>query len=232
MSRKRQNKRKQRQIQSNTPKFPTLLEVFRARTHNQADYIDSMYENDITLCCGPAGTGKSALAVYQACKCLLNDEYEKIIITRPAVEASGESLGFLPGSADSKLYPYLIPIIEFFKKIIGSKWYETYKREGRIEIVPLALMRGRNFDNAFIICDEAENANFNLLKLLLTRIGFKSKMVISGDFNQSDINLDNNDFKMVFNKLANVPRIGCVSLTDVDIIRNPIISEILKALEN
>ena len=206
-----------------------LKQRIEPKTEGQAEYIDSIQYNDITLCCGPAGSGKTLLAVYYASIALIRGDYNKIILTRPAIEV-GKSLGYLPGSSDQKLYNYLIPLIENFKKFLGKDAFTFLKAQGKIEIVPVQFRRGRNFDNSLIIMDEAENANYEELKLVLTRIGERSKMILSGDFKQSDIDLDDNDFEFVFKKLSNLDGVGCIELTNEDIVRNPIISKILIAL--
>ena len=228
MSRRR--KKRERAIEQKSS-FNRLKKLIKPKTHGQELYFDSIKEKDITLCCGPAGTGKSLIPVYEACKHLVRNDFEKIILTRPAIEAGNQRMGFLPGTADKKLYPYLIPLIEGFKDILGKESFNKLKHEGKIEVVPIAFMRGRNFHNSFIICDEAENATYDELKLLITRIGMRSKMVISGDFRQSDIEdgLDT-DFEYIFNKLRNLDRVGCVKLTNADIVRNKIIEDILRAL--
>lgn len=233
MSRKRQKRRQS--SNSNQTTRVSLKETIRPKTAGQKEYFDAIKNNEIIMCSGPPGSGKTIIPVFLASIALLNKDFEKVIITRPTIEV-GRSIGYLPGSADQKLYNYLIPLIENFKKFLGKEGYSFYKSQGKIEIVPIQLMRGRNFDNSFIICDEAENAYYDELKLLLTRIGMQSKMVLSGDFKQSDIDIKDrvsykdNDFRKIFNKLQDLQRVCCVELGSADIVRNPIISDILAAL--
>ena len=203
-------------------------------TKNQEEYWNILGENEITLCFGPAGVGKSYIAMKRAIDLLWSDEnkYEKIIIVRPAVEAE-EKLGSLPGGLEEKLDPYIYPSYYLLNKIIGKDAREKLAEEGFIEIAALAYMRGWNVDNTILIFEEAQNATPSQMKLLLTRIGFSSKFFISGDLDQSDKYKDKTktglyDAKV---KLGGMKNIGVFEFNDKDIVRNPLITQILKRYE-
>lgn len=203
----------------------------KPKTVNQRDYIRTATENTITFCQGLAGTGKTHIAVGLALEYLFEHKVDKLVITRPVLEA-GERLGFLPGTAEEKLHPYLLPIIDEINHFITMPYYTKLKINREIEIVPLGLMRGRSFHNAFIIADECQNATYEQLKMLLTRIGMNSKMVLTGDIGQSDLPQHySGGFLKIFEALNGVDQVGLARLEDVDIIRNPIIAEILKKLD-
>ena len=212
--------------QGNNTKRKTL----KAKTKNQEGYIKTIKESDVTLCTGPAGTGKTAVAVGLACEYLLDKRIEKIIVTRPVIE-SGKGLGYLPGTFDEKIHPYLIPILEEMEHRLNKNRVQDYRESGLIEVCPLEYMRGRNFHNSFMILDEAQNATFDQLKMFITRIGWGSKAVINGDLDQTDLpeNLTGGLEEFV-DRLENIDGVGISTLTDDDIIRNSIISKILKAL--
>ena len=204
----------------------------KPRTENQKLFIRSIVENDIVFCQGVAGSGKTHIAIGMALEWLLDDKIDKIVITRPVIEA-GEKLGFLPGTAEEKLHPYLMPILDEINYFICMSDYARLKNENRIEIVPLALMRGRNFHDSFIIADECQNASYHQLKMLLTRIGQDSKMVLTGDVGQSDLNRHmRGGFGELYNILQGIESLGFAKLESVDIVRNPIIADILDKLEN
>lgn len=203
----------------------------KPRTINQSDFVRTIAENTITFCQGVAGSGKTHLAVGMALEYLLEDKVNKIIITRPVIE-SGERLGFLPGTAEEKLHPYLLPILDEIGYFIPMSQYGTLKTQHKIEIVPLGLMRGRNFHNAFIVADECQNASYDQLKMLLTRIGNDSKMVLTGDVSQSDLQKYlRGGFIQLMSSLQDIDGIGISELYNIDIIRNPIIGKILSRLE-
>jgi phosphate starvation-inducible PhoH-like protein len=200
-------------------------------TKNQEKYWNILGENEITLCFGPAGVGKSYIAMKRAIDLLWDDtnKFEKIIIVRPAVEAE-EKLGSLPGNLEDKLDPYIYPSYYLLNKIIGKEVREKLKEDGFIEIAALAYMRGWNVDNTILVFEEAQNTTPSQMKLLLTRIGFNSKFFISGDLEQSDKYKDKTktglyDAKV---KLSGIKNIGLFEFDIEDIVRNPLISEILK----
>lgn len=203
----------------------------KARTENQKELIRSIVDNDIVFCQGLAGSGKTHIAVGMGIEALLEDKVGKIVITRPVVEA-GERLGFLPGTAEEKLHPYLLPILDEINHFISMADYAQLKNENKIEIVPLALMRGRNFHDCFIIADECQNATYDQLKMLITRIGNDSKMVLTGDVGQSDLpKYNRGGFIDLIELLYEVDGIGIAYLEACDIVRNPIIGRILEKLE-
>ena len=211
---------------------PTYRNRLKPRSENQKEYIRSIVENTITFCQGSAGSGKTHCAVGLALEYLLDDKIKRIIITRPVVEA-GEKIGYLPGKYEEKLFPYLLPIEDEINYFIGQALNTTLKLNNRIEIVPLGFMRGRNFHDSFIVADECQNASYEQLKMLLTRIGQNSKMVLTGDVSQSDLarHLQGGFYEMMSN-LSGVEGIGISTLTDSDIVRNPIIAKILAKLDH
>ncbi len=203
-------------------------------TQSQEEYWKILGENQITLCFGPAGVGKSYIAMKRAIDLLWDDDnkYEKIIIVRPAVEAE-EKLGSLPGGLEEKLDPYIYPSYYLLNKIIGKEARERMKDEGYIEVAALAYMRGWNVDNTILVFEEAQNATPAQIKLLLTRIGFNSKFFLSGDLEQSDKFKDKTKTGLYDAKkrLSGVRGIGVFEFGSEDIVRNPIISEILERYE-
>ena len=204
----------------------------KPKTINQNEFIRTIAENTITFCQGVAGSGKTHIAVGMAIEYLLENKVNKIVITRPVVE-SGERLGFLPGTAEEKLHPYLLPILDEIVHFIPISQYVTLKTQNKIEIVPLGLMRGRNFHNCFIVADECQNASYDQLKMLLTRIGNNSKMVLTGDISQSDLQKYlRGGFLQLISGLQDIEGIGISQLNNADIIRNPIIGKSLARIEN
>lgn len=203
----------------------------KARSDNQQKAIDTIINNSITFLSGPAGSGKTLLAIGLAIEALLDNKTNRIILTRPILEA-GEKMGFIPGSAEEKIYPYLLPILDEISHFIPMSEYSRLKEHKKIEIVPLGHMRGRNFHNCFIVADECQNASYDQLKMLLTRIGCDSKMVITGDAAQSDLPFHmRGGFKHMIDSLYGIEGIGVSLLENTDIVRNPIISKILDRLE-
>jgi phosphate starvation-inducible PhoH-like protein len=203
----------------------------KPRTINQNELVRTIAENAITFCQGVAGSGKTHIAVGMALEYLLEDKVKKIVITRPVVE-SGEKLGFLPGTAEEKLHPYLLPILDEISYFIPMSQYGSLKTQHKIEIVPLGLMRGRNFHNAFIVADECQNASYDQLKMLLTRIGNDSKMILTGDISQSDLMRHmRGGFLQLIQSLRDIEGVGISELHNADIIRNPIIGKILSRLD-
>jgi phosphate starvation-inducible PhoH-like protein len=203
----------------------------KPRSENQKDYIRSIAENTITFCQGVAGSGKTHIAIGMAIEYLLDNKVKKIVITRPVVE-SGEKIGYLPGTAEEKLHPYLLPILDEVSYFIPMSLYASLKLHNKIEIVPLGLMRGRNFHDSFIVADECQNASYEQLKMLLTRTGMNSKMALTGDVSQSDLHRSvRGGFGDIMEALSNTDGIGISMLDMSDIVRNPIIGIILSKLE-
>lgn len=204
----------------------------KPKTINQRDYIRTVAENIITFCQGASGSGKTHIAVGMAVEYLLENKIKKIILTRPVVEA-GEKIGYLPGAAEEKLHPYLLPLLDEISHFISMSQYSALKAENKIEVCPLGLMRGRSFHNCFIIADECQNASYEQLKMLLTRIGNNSKMILTGDVNQSDLpRYVQGGFYNILNSLDGVEGVGLAKLDCADIIRNPIISKIISRLDS
>lgn len=203
----------------------------KPRSNNQTDYIRTISENTITFCQGVAGSGKTHIAIGMALEYLLEEKVRKIIITRPVVE-SGEKIGYLPGTAEEKLHPYLLPILDEVCHFIPLSHYASLKLNNKIEIVPLGLMRGRNFHHSFIVADECQNASYDQLKMLLTRTGNESKMVLTGDASQSDLHRTmRGGFQDLTFALDGITGIGISKLDNSDIVRNPIIGKILTRLD-
>ena len=234
--RKNNNKKKKNVIDATNslninPNALVLRNKLKPRTSNQKIYIDQIYSNTITFCQGLAGSGKTHIAVGTALEYLLEEKVKKIIITRPVIEA-GERIGYLPGTAEEKLHPYLLPIIDEILHFIPVSQYASLKLNNKIEVVPLGLMRGRNFHESFIVADECQNASYEQLKMLLTRVGRNSKMVLTGDVRQSDLSRHlQGGFNDLMKVLDNLNGIGMIRLESSDIVRNPIISQILDKLE-
>tara|TARA_Y100000296_G_scaffold58016_1_gene66790 strand:+ start:1303 stop:1965 length:663 start_codon:yes stop_codon:yes gene_type:complete len=203
----------------------------KPKTKNQAEYIRSIAECDVTICTGPAGSGKTSVAVGMACEYLVSNKVEKIIITRPVVETSTRGLGFLPGTFSEKMHPYLVPILDEMKLYVSLADIAKYRNSGEIEICPLEYMRGRNFHNCFMILDESQNITHEQLKMFLTRIGQNSKAVVNGDTKQSDLpkNL-RGGLRDCVNKLEGLEGVGVIALDETDIVRSNIISKILDRL--
>lgn len=204
----------------------------RAKTLGQRDYVHAIRNNDLVFGIGPAGTGKTYLAVVLAVHALKNNLVERIILTRPAVEA-GERLGFLPGDLKEKVDPYLRPLYDALHDVLGAEHTERLIERGTIEIAPLAYMRGRTLDDAFVILDEAQNTTDNQMKMFLTRLGFGSKMVVTGDITQVDLPKGvKSGLWTVQNKLKNISGISFVYFGETDVIRHPLVAKIINAFEN
>ncbi len=187
-------------------------------------------ENLISIAVGPAGTGKTFLSIAVACRMLQNGEIDRLVLTRPAVEA-GESLGFLPGDLVQKVDPYLRPIYDSLHDCIGSEKVQVLTSLNKIEIAPIAFMRGRTLSNSFIILDEAQNCTVSQLKMILTRLGKNSRMAISGDITQIDLAAGRSGFERVTHALKNLAQIGIIQLSTEDITRHPLIESIVDRLE-
>ncbi|MEL7313568.1 MAG: PhoH family protein [Cyanobacteria bacterium J06559_3] len=206
-------------------------EVVRAKTFHQRQYIQALRKNDLIFCTGPAGTGKTFLAALVGTQALLNDEYERLILTRPAVEA-GERLGFLPGDLQQKINPYLRPLYDALHELIDPDKIPSLMERGVIEVAPLAYMRGRTLSNAFVILDEAQNTTPAQMKMVLTRLGFKSRMVVTGDTTQTDLAPQQSSGLDVAQKiLGRVEGIAFCKLTAADVVRHPIVQRIVAAYE-
>lgn len=203
----------------------------RVKNFGQRQYVRAMKNNDITFGIGPAGTGKTYLAVAMAIAALKRGEVERIVLTRPAVEA-GESLGFLPGDLKEKVDPYLRPIYDALNSIFGADHTERLMERDTIEVAPLAYMRGRTLDNAFIILDEAQNTTNAQMKMFLTRLGFGSKMVVNGDVSQIDLPRGaSSGLISAQHILAEVPSIEFVHFNAEDVVRHPVVAKIITAYE-
>lgn len=203
----------------------------KAKTLGQKTYCDAIANNTITLGIGPAGTGKTYLAVAAAVAAFRAEEVNRIILTRPAVEA-GERLGFLPGDLQSKVDPYLRPLYDALFDMLGADTYQKYLERGNIEVAPLAYMRGRTLDDSFIILDEAQNTSREQMKMFLTRIGFGSKVVITGDITQIDLPEDKvSGLKIAMKVLDGIEDISICKLTGADVVRHQLVQKIIETYE-
>lgn len=204
----------------------------KPKTLGQKAYIDAIRDNMIVFGLGPAGTGKTYLAMAMAITAFKNDEVSRIILTRPAIEA-GEKLGFLPGDLQSKVDPYLRPLYDALYQIMGAESFAKNMEKGLIEVAPLAYMRGRTLDNAYIILDEAQNTTPAQMKMFLTRIGFGSKVVVTGDSTQKDLALGVKSGLDVAQKVLNrIDGIAFCNLTSKDVVRHPLVARIVKAYDD
>ena len=204
----------------------------KPKTIGQKEYIKSVLNNTITIGVGPAGTGKTYLAVAAAVQAFRDKQVNRIILTRPAVEA-GERLGFLPGDLQSKVDPYLRPLYDALFDMLGAETYQKYLERGNIEVAPLAYMRGRTLDDSFIILDEAQNTSREQMKMFLTRLGFGSKIVITGDVTQIDLpDGKASGLKEAMRVLRKVEGIGICELTNNDVVRHVMVQRIVKAYED
>ena len=203
----------------------------KPKTLGQKQYVDAIRENMITFGLGPAGTGKTYLAMAMAITAFKNDEVGRIILTRPAIEA-GEKLGFLPGDLQSKVDPYLRPLYDALYQIMGAESFAKNMEKGLIEVAPLAYMRGRTLDNAYIILDEAQNTTPAQMKMFLTRIGFGSKVIVTGDASQKDLSPGTaSGLDVALKVLGKVDEIAFCKLTSRDVVRHPLVQKIVKAYE-
>ncbi|GAB6610181.1 MULTISPECIES: PhoH family protein [Bacillus] len=203
----------------------------RVKTMGQRRYIHAMKKNDVVFGIGPAGTGKTYLAVVMAVRALKQGYVKKIILTRPAVEA-GESLGFLPGDLKEKVDPYLRPLYDALHDILGQEYTQRMMERGVIEIAPLAYMRGRTLDDSFVILDEAQNTTGAQIKMFLTRLGFSSKMVITGDPSQVDLPKGvKSGLSLASNILSGVSGLSFITLEQTDVVRHPLVQRIIEAYD-
>ena len=206
--------------------------VIKPKTLGQKKYVSSIANNTIAFGIGPAGTGKTYLAVAMAVKDFKAHDVNRIILTRPAVEA-GEKLGFLPGDLQNKVDPYLRPLYDALFEMLGAESFQKHLEKGTIEVAPLAYMRGRTLDDAFIILDEAQNTTNEQMKMFLTRLGFNSKMVITGDITQIDLpDAKKSGLNKAAEVLKNVEGIGINYLSDNDVVRHRLVQDIIKAYDN
>ena len=204
----------------------------KPKTLGQKKYVDAIREDMITFGLGPAGTGKTYLAMAMAITAFKRNEVGRIILTRPAIEA-GEKLGFLPGDLQSKIDPYLRPLYDALYQIMGAESFQKNSEKGLIEVAPLAYMRGRTLDNAFIILDEAQNTTPAQMKMFLTRIGFGSKVVITGDSTQKDLpSGQTSGLDVAISVVKNIEGISICRLTSRDVVRHPLVQKIVKAYED
>ncbi len=218
-------------LSSSTVCVTSSGKVIKAKTIGQAEYIESMIKNTVIFGIGPAGTGKTYLAVAAAVNELRNKSVKRIILTRPAIEA-GEKLGFLPGDLQTKIDPYLRPLYDALYDMLGAETCQNYIEKGIIEIAPLAYMRGRTLDDSFIILDEAQNTTCEQMKMFLTRIGFSSKAVVTGDITQIDLPRDKmSGLKEAQNVLKGIEGIDIKYLSDKDVVRHPLVQKIIVAYE-
>ena len=203
----------------------------RAKTLGQAQYVETIRTHDLTFATGPAGTGKTYLAMAMAVVALRNKEVERIILTRPAVEA-GEKLGFLPGDLTQKVDPYLRPLYDALYEFMGPDAYQRLTERGIVEVAPLAYMRGRTLSDAFIILDEAQNTTSEQMKMFLTRMGFRCRMVVTGDITQTDLPFGHQSgLAEAVDLLRGIPEIGIAELTVKDVVRHELVQRIIEAYD-
>ena len=207
----------------------SYVKKIRPQSDNQRALLGAMKEKSLTLALGPAGTGKTYLAIASAVEALEEGRVARIVLSRPAVEA-GESLGFLPGDLHEKLAPYLRPLYDALNERIGGKRVKQLTTEGAIEIAPIAFMRGRTLNNAFIVIDEAQNCTYGQIKMLLTRLGWHSTMVVTGDPDQTDLLEGMSGLRDIAGRLEVLHDIAVVRLSDRDIVRHPLVGSMLTVL--
>jgi len=231
MSRRKNTSRQNRNI--NFAKL-TPKNIIKAKTLGQSNYIKSIIDNEVVFCVGPAGTGKSAIAVGMAAYSLCKGDYDKIILTRPIVSAGTRKLGALPGDLKEKITPYLVPVVEELRHFLGEELFYKFSIEGKIIAEPLELMRGRNFHNSIMILDEAQNCEYEDIVMFVTRMGDGSRICINGDTDQCDLNYrdDYSPLEDIINRVSNLEKFGIVRLSEDDIVRNPLIKSFLKSVSH
>jgi phosphate starvation-inducible PhoH-like protein len=216
-------------VEGDSTREQSYLRKVRPQSDGQRALMAAIEQHSLTLALGPAGTGKTYLAITAAVEALEGGKVGRIVLTRPAIEA-GESLGFLPGDLHEKLAPYLRPLYDALNERIGGKRLRQLMTEGAIEIAPVAYMRGRTLNNAFVVIDEAQNCTYGQIKMLLTRLGWHSTMVLTGDPDQSDLLNGLSGLADVAHRLEAVPEIAVVRLNDRDIVRHPLVAGMLTVL--
>ena len=207
----------------------SFVKKVRPQSDNQRALLAALKEKSLTLTLGPAGTGKTYLAIASAVEAFEEGRVGRIILSRPAVEA-GESLGFLPGDLTEKLAPYLRPLYDALSERLGGKRLRALLADGSIEIAPVAYMRGRTLNNSFVVIDEAQNCTYGQLKMLLTRLGWHSVMVLTGDPDQNDLLPGMSGFSDIARRLETLPEVAVVQLRDTDIVRHPLVASMLGVL--
>ncbi len=205
------------------------VKTVRPRTDGQRELMEAIASHNLTMAIGPAGTGKTYLAICAAVEALNKGKVEKIVLSRPAMEA-GESLGYLPGDMHEKMAPYLRPLYDALGDRLGGKKVRQYMDEGTIEIAPVGFMRGRTLNNAYIVIDEAQNCTYGQLKMLLSRLGWNSTMVVTGDPGQSDLLPGVSGLEDVAARFEALPNIAVIRLGQADIVRHPLVAEMLEVL--
>jgi phosphate starvation-inducible protein PhoH and related proteins len=207
----------------------SFLKTVKPRTEGQAALMDAIDANPLVVALGPAGTGKTYLAISKAVEALEAGQVARIVLSRPAVEA-GESIGFLPGAMEDKLAPYLRPLMDALSDRLSPKRLKMMMMEGQIEIAPIGFMRGRTLNNAFVVIDEAQNCTYGQLKMLLTRLGWHSTMVVTGDPAQTDLLPELSGLGQIADALDRLPDVAVVRLKDTDIVRHPLVASMLTVL--
>ncbi len=215
------------EIDSNRDK--KFIKRIKPRSDGQSALMEAIAGRNLTLAIGPAGTGKTYLAISAAVEALEANKVERIILSRPAMEA-GESLGYLPGDMHEKMAPYLRPLYDALGDRLGGKKVRQYMDEGTIEIAPVGFMRGRTLNNAFVVIDEAQNCTYGQLKMLLSRLGWHSTMVVTGDPDQSDLLDGMSGLTQVADRLSQLPNVSVIRLGQGDIVRHPLVAEMLEVL--
>lgn len=215
------------QIDNNRDK--KYIKKIKPRSDGQKELLECIEEFSLTMAMGPAGTGKTYLSIASAVDALEEGQVERIILSRPAMEA-GESLGYLPGDMHDKMAPYLRPLFDALGDRLGGKRVRQYMDDGTIEIAPVGFMRGRTLNNAFVVIDEAQNCTYQQLKMLLSRLGWNSTMVVTGDPDQSDLLDGMSGLADIINRLSHVKNIGIVRLSQEDIVRHPLVASMLDVL--
>ena len=212
---------------SKTPSF--FIRDLTPKNEAQAYYIDTIKETTVTFCTGPAGTGKTFIAAYIALEALLNEEIDKVVLTRPIIAV--EDIGYLPGTFEEKIHPYVLPLFDAIDMHIGPTKARELLTSGRIEVVPLAYMRGRSLNNSFLILDEAQNTTPEQMKMFLTRIGYGSKICVTGDATQSDLKIQQNGLSWAVERLKGaVEDVSVVEFSSSNIVRHPLIEVMLAKL--